>query len=105
MTKKAGVKFSKMSWRQLIKLHGWAYVKLEHTWSKADGRKYPKGWKNNGGFVIRYGIKGFGFGEIIFRRRLNGTIFCDSEMMSREFVNAALKEIVRQSKFDWETND
>ncbi len=65
---------------------------------------------HNGGFVVGWGVKGFGFGEITFRRKgakkntehgdlEGGKSVCDSEGMSKEFVKAALLKLVETAEF------
>ena len=55
------------------------------------------------GFVIRWAIKGFGFGNLTFVRRPDGKVECDNECMSREFVQACMAAFVLRCKFYDET--
>ena len=78
------------------------YVELGECWSAHEG--------NDGGFILRWGGKssgvlGFGFGQIAFYYK-NGVLHCDSEEMSKEFVQAVLdhfsKETLKLAVFDGE---
>lgn len=69
------------------------HLKLS-TWSKHE--------RNNGGFLLEWGAKAKGFGEISLVIQKDGKIKCDSEYMGRDFVLAALKELIRKAKFEFD---
>lgn len=72
------------------KTYEFAYCLLGATWGPHEG--------NNGGFIIQYGVKKFGFGEITFVIEKDGTLTCDTESCSREFAQLALNELLKRAK-------
>ncbi len=62
-------------------------------------KKFPKmpEYNHDGGFVLKWGVPGFGFGEITFVNR-NGELTVDTECMSKEFVAAALDRLLKTAK-------
>jgi hypothetical protein len=60
------------------------YTELK-TWSKQEGND------NDGGFIISYGIKDFGFGELTFFTK-DDKVFCDSEGTSKELCRKILNK-------------
>ena len=52
-----------------------------------------------GGFIVQYGADGFGFGEITFVIRLDGTLECASELCSPSFVKRLMTEVVKRAWF------
>jgi len=65
------------------------YCALTSTWGPHEG--------NNGGFMISWGIKNFGFGTTTFVIKKDGTLECDSEACSREFVDKVLTELTKRA--------
>jgi hypothetical protein len=67
--------------------------------------KKPKGYKfvgldcavYAGAVVLSWACKGIGFGEVTFYLQ-EGKLSLDSEGMSKEFVTALMKEVVKQEK-------
>jgi hypothetical protein len=55
---------------------------------------WGKGGDYNGGFLIQYDIKDFGFGEVTFAIRKDGTLECDLETCGREFAARVLQEMM-----------
>ena len=66
------------------------YCVLGATWSAHEG--------NNGGFIVQYGVKDFGFGEVAFVIEKDGTLTCDSEICGREFVDRVLQELSKRAR-------
>ena len=57
------------------------YTKLSGPWGPHSG--------NDGGFIIQWGCKGVGFGELAFYKK-DGKIYCDTEMESKKFIRRAI---------------
>ena len=70
---------------------GLAYCHLTSTWGPHDG--------NDGGFVVSYGAKGFGFGNVSFVIKKDGSLVCDSEREDRETVKYILNCLVDRAEF------
>ena len=75
-------------------------VTLGGCWGERNYPDHPE-WNNWGGFVLLWGAKGVGFGELTFKivggkkneetGEIEGaTIVCDSECMGKQFVKEAL---------------
>ena len=83
------VKAGKAHWKGDVGLLGkpkdgvFTEAKIDYIWKR--GRK--------GGFVVRWGANGVGFGEITFVLE-KGRLRCWSELMSRRFVKDALSAMV-----------
>jgi hypothetical protein len=60
---------------------------------------FGSSYRNYGGFVIRWGTKSAGFGEISIAKDKDGILRCDNERMSREFVKSVLACLVDSCKF------
>lgn len=78
----------------------WTTEDFSHVSVRGFGKKtFPKmpEYNHNGGFVIEWGVPGFGFGEITFVNR-NGELTVDTEHMSKEFVAAALAKLLETAK-------
>lgn len=71
-------------------------VSLDYTWTKWGRGKRG----NNGGFNVRWGAKGVGFGEITFFLDRKNKLHCRSECMGRIFVRQALATMVDQCVWD-----
>ena len=82
------------------------YIAVSHAWGKKEYAKRPE-WNNWGGFVVSWGAKGVGFGELTFvlkggkfneeTRELEGaTLECDSEAMGRQFIKEALMALAEK---------
>jgi hypothetical protein len=54
---------------------------------------------NNGGFMVSWGIENFGFGTTTFFINKDGTLGCDNECCSREFVDRVLTELTKRATF------
>lgn len=65
------------------------YVELE-TWTKHQG--------NDGGFILQWAVEHLGFGEIAFYKK-GSKIICDTECMSREFVEKTIKAFLDKVEF------
>lgn len=68
----------------------YSYCVLGATWGPHKG--------NNGGFIIQYGIKNFGFGEVTFVIEKDGSLTCDTETCPRAFVERCLMELLKRAK-------
>lgn len=66
--------------------------KIDHYWVGSEG-----------GFVVRWGLEDFGFGELTFYLH-EGKLVCDTECMSRDFVRAALNKIADTITIECEKN-
>jgi len=55
--------------------------------------------KNKGGFMVSWGIDNFGFGTTTFCIQNDGTLTCDNECCSREFVDRVLTELAKRATF------
>ncbi len=76
--------------QQLIENPEFAEVRLQDTWKK--WRRGKTG--NNGGFTVRWGVRGLGFGEItIFLNRKNKLVG-HVEGMGKEFVKRAFAALI-----------
>ena len=62
------------------------YVRLGDTWDK---HLY-----NDGGFVLEWGVKNFGFGTLTFIKH-GDKVICDTETMSNDFVSKVFEEFVK----------
>jgi len=71
------------------------YCILECCWGPHEG--------NNGGFIIRWGIENFGFGTTTFAIEKDGSLKCDSETCSREFVDRVLIELAKRANLVHDT--
>jgi len=66
--------------------------KYEFTYSEITSVWGP--WeKNEGGFIVSWGCKNIGFGELTFFIR-DGVSHCDSETMSKDFIKQTLEHLV-----------
>ena len=72
-------------------------VKVDRSWARWRGKKKDG---NNGGFVVTWGAKGVGFGEITFIVDKKDKLHCHSECMGRNFVRKALAAMVDQCVWD-----
>lgn len=62
-------------------------------WGEGQGHS-----RNTGGFMIHYGIKNFGFGNLTFRvDSETHALICDNELMSREFIDRCFHEIQKRT--------
>ncbi len=61
-------------------------VVMECCWGAIPGHH------NQGGFVVRWGARGIGFGELSFSIK-DGVVHCDNECMSRRFCRGALRRL------------
>lgn len=50
------------------------------------------------GFILEWGAKGMGFGELTFVQKLDGKIECETECMGREFVEQAIAALLKKVK-------
>lgn len=83
------------------KKYDFSYCDLTSAWGPHDG--------NNGGFVLSWGVKGFGFGQLTFCIKggkvdslgtySGGKTQCDSETLSKDFVKQALDKFIDGVKF------
>jgi hypothetical protein len=84
------------------------YVELAAAWGVRDYKDTPE-HSNWGGFCLRWGAKGVGFGELTFRLKggkmdedsgeIEGAeCVCDSEYMGRDFVKDALAHFANTVK-------
>jgi len=65
-------------------------MSLHEMFEKLEDRCYP-----NGTTAFQWTAKGCGFGEFYFyTKEGDNTIYCDNEMMSKEFVKKMLCEMV-----------
>jgi len=71
------------------KTYEFSYCVLGATWNPHEN--------NNGGFIIQYSIKNFGFGEISFVIEKDGSLTCDTETSSREFAQIVLSELLKRA--------
>jgi hypothetical protein len=67
------------------------YVELDGFWGEHSG--------NKGGVRINWGCKGIGFGQLDFVQHKDGKLYCANECMSKEFVEAVMKEFINQCEF------
>lgn len=58
------------------------------------GFKHPN---NTGGFMLKWACQGIGFGEIAFVQDKKKGLICDTECMSKDFVDAVLKYFLNKS--------
>lgn len=76
------------------------YVNINHVWTKTKEEK--TGEMMEGGFVLDWGAKGIGFGQIKFHQK--GTdvrklsIECQSECMGEKFVRQAVEHFMKNVK-------
>jgi len=68
-----------------MKKYEFTHTSISSAWGPWD--------RNDGGFIISWGCKNVGFGELTFSIK-NGETHCDSETMSREFIKQALEHLV-----------
>jgi len=71
-------------------------IRIGATWVR--WRKGKQG--NDGGFVLCWGAKGVGFGEVTFSKDKDNKLHVQSECMGREFVKKALAALVDSAKWD-----
>jgi hypothetical protein len=90
---------------QIIDDEGFVYVRLDYVWDEHrykeydDGRVYENfGGFIFGGFIIAWGLRGFGFGTVTFVKKAGGVVEIDSEMMGKKFCQKALSELFRHYK-------
>jgi hypothetical protein len=60
---------------------------------------------NKGGFIVSWGIDNFGvmaLGTTTFCIKKDGTLKCDEETCSREFVNRVLTELTKRATLEHE---
>lgn len=69
------------------------YVKMGEIWGPW---KRKGGLGNDGGFILRWGAKGVGFGELTFSFKA-GKMVCSTECMGQKFVQAALRHFFTTS--------
>jgi hypothetical protein len=55
---------------------------------------------NKGGFIVRWGTKSAGFGEMSVWVKKDGTLRCDNEGMSRKFLKEVLALLVDNCNLD-----
>ena len=82
-----------------------AYCVLGSCWGPWERKdKDGKLIGNNGGFIIQYGAKNFGFGEITFIIEKDGTLTCDTETGPRAMAERCLIEMSKRARLrdDWE---
>jgi len=65
------------------------YCTLSECWGPHEG--------NNGGFMVSWGVENFGFGTTTFYIKKDGTLGCDNECCSREFVDRVLTELAKRA--------
>lgn len=53
---------------------------------------------HEGGFRFTWGAKNVGFGEFVFVNECDGTVSCDREGMSNEFILAAFKHFLENTR-------
>jgi hypothetical protein len=75
---------------ELMAAPAFAEIRLESAWKK--WRKGENG--NNGGFMIRWGVQGIGFGEITIYLNRRGNLACRGEGMGKSFVKKALAALI-----------
>jgi len=80
---------------QLIANPEFAEIGMDDAWKK--WRRKP-GRGNNGGFAIRWGVQGLGFGEIAVYLDKKNRLMIDSEHMGKNFVKKALCALVDSAK-------
>ena len=68
-----------------------AYCSLNSTWG-------PNG-TNMGGFIVSYGAEGFGFGNLTFVIREDGSLTCDNEREDRDTVKYIMNCLVDRATF------
>lgn len=68
---------------------------LGDTWSAKEAN--PK--HNSGGFIIRWVCKDIGFGELTFYVDKKGKLFCETECMSRAFVDKVVEHFMNSVNF------
>lgn len=72
-------------------------IEIGETWT----RWRKKGFQgSNGGFNIRWGAKGIGFGEITFSKNRKNKLCVQSECMGKEFVKKVLAALVDSAKWE-----
>lgn len=54
------------------------------------------------GVIVEWAVEGAGFGELTVRFLADGTVFVDSERMSKEFAARVWAEVLAGAKFEWE---
>ena len=67
-----------------MKQYEFTDVEITSSWGKWE--------KNDGGFIISWGCKNVGFGELTFFSK-DGKTHCDSEAMGKEFIKQALAHL------------
>ena len=60
--------------------------------------------RNDGGFVLRWGCKGVGFGEFAFAKE-GDKVVCDNECMGKGFILETFKAFLDTVELDWEVVD
>jgi hypothetical protein len=77
--------------RKAVREPKFVYVKMEQIW----GPWRRRGGKGNaGGFLLRWGAEGVGFGEMQFSFK-RGRMYCDTECMGMDFIRAAFDHFLK----------
>lgn len=73
------------------------YVNVDHVYSRSADKE--TGEMLEGGFVLAWGAKGIGFGQLAFHQNgpdvKNLKITCSSEHMGRDFMRQALEHLAK----------
>lgn len=103
--------FQENHWRRYIdapphKIYEFTRVTLHHAWDTGNVKDIyspdaalAKAFEDSTkGFVLEWGVKNFGFGQITFRKD-NGKLIVDTEAMDDDFVRQALKFWLKSARF------
>jgi hypothetical protein len=64
------------------------FVKLDYVF---DSIEYGQG------FVVKWGCIGYGYGELTFYKDAKNHLVCETECMSRYFVQAVMRELIKRT--------